>query len=32
MNKLKAENLRNCIEESERSVKNAVNEYCNSLA
>ena len=27
-----AENLRDCIEESERSVKNAVNEYCNSLA
>ena len=27
-----AENLRNCIEESERSVKNVVNEYCNSLA
>ena len=25
-----AENLRNCIEESERSVKNVVNEYCNS--
>ena len=26
-----AENLRNCIEESERSVKNAINECCNSL-
>ena len=25
-----AENLRDCIEESERSVKNVVNEYCNS--
>ena len=25
-----AENLRNCIEKSERSVKNVVNEYCNS--
>lgn len=30
--KAEAENLRNCIEESERSVKNVVNEYCNSLA
>ena len=29
--KVDAENLRNCIEESERSVKNVVNEYCNSL-
>lgn len=28
--KADAENLRNCIEESERSVKNVVNEYCNS--
>ena len=27
-----AENLRDCIEESERGVKNAINEYCNSLA
>lgn len=26
-----AENLRDCIEELERSVHNAVNEYCNSL-
>ena len=26
-----AENLRDCIEESERCVKNVVNEYCNSL-
>ena len=25
-----AENLRDCIEESERSVKNVINEYCNS--
>lgn len=25
-----AENLRDCIEESERGVKNAINEYCNS--
>ena len=25
-----AENLRDCIEESERGVKNVVNEYCNS--
>lgn len=29
--KADAENLRNCIEESERCVKNVVNEYCNSL-
>ena len=29
--KAEAENLRNYIEESERSVKNAINEYCNSL-
>ena len=28
--KADAENLRNCIEESERSVKHVVNEYCNS--
>ena len=28
--KAEAENLRNYIEESERSVKNAINEYCNS--
>ena len=27
-----AENLRDCIEESERGVKNVINEYCNSLA
>ena len=27
-----AEDLRDCIEESERGVKNAINEYCNSLA
>ena len=32
ISKAEAENLRNCIEESERSVKNVVNEYCNSLA
>ena len=32
ISKAEAENLRNCIEELERSVKNAVNEYCNSLA
>ena len=32
ISKADAENLRNCIEESERSVKNAINEYCNSLA
>ena len=25
-----AENLRDCIEESERGVKNVVDEYCNS--
>ena len=31
ISKAEAENLRNCIEESERSVKNAINEYCNSL-
>lgn len=30
--KADAENMRDCIEESERSVKNVVNEYCNSLA
>ena len=28
--KVDAENLRNCIEKSERGVKNAINEYCNS--
>lgn len=32
ISKTDAENLRNCIEESERSIKNAINEYCNSLA
>ena len=32
ISKADAENLRNYIEESERSVKNVVNEYCNSLA
>ena len=32
ISKADAENLRNCIEESERSVKNVVNECCNSLA
>ena len=32
ISKADAENLRNCIEELERSVKNAINEYCNSLA
>lgn len=26
-----AEDLRDCIEESERGVKNVVNEYCNSV-
>ena len=31
ISKADAENLRNYIEESERSVKNVVNEYCNSL-
>ena len=31
ISKAEAENLRNCIEELERGVKNAVNEYCNSL-
>ena len=31
INRAEAENLRDCIEESERSVKNVVNEYCNSL-
>ena len=30
ISKTDAENLRDCIEESERSVKNAVNEYYNS--
>lgn len=29
--KADAENLRDCIEESERSVNNAINECCNSL-
>lgn len=32
ISKADAENLRDCIEESERGVKNVVNEYCNSLA
>ena len=32
ISRAEAENLRDCIEESERGVKNAVNEYCNSLA
>lgn len=32
ISKTDAENLRNCIEKSERGVKNAINEYCNSLA
>ena len=31
ISKAEAENLRDCIEESERGVKNAINEYCNSL-
>ena len=31
ISKADAENLRDCIEESERCVKNVVNEYCNSL-
>lgn len=30
ISKTDAENLRDCIEESERGVKNVVNEYCNS--
>lgn len=30
INRADAEDLRDCIEESERGVKNAVNEYCNS--
>lgn len=30
ISKAEAENLRDCIEESERGVKNAINEYCNS--
>ncbi len=30
ISRAEAENLRDCIEESERGVKNAVNEYCNS--
>lgn len=30
ISKTDAENLRDCIEEAERGVKNAVNEYCNS--
>lgn len=32
ISKADAEDLRDCIEESERCVKNVVNEYCNSLA
>ena len=32
ISRAEAENLRDCIEESERSIKNVVNEYCNSLA
>ena len=32
ISKADAEDLRDCIEESERNVKNAINEYCNSLA
>ena len=31
INRAEAENLRDCIEKSERSIKNVVNEYCNSL-
>ena len=31
ISKTDAENLRDRIEEAERGVKNAVNEYCNSL-
>ena len=31
ISKADAEDLRDCIEESERCVKNVVNEYCNSL-
>ena len=30
ISKADAENLRDCIEESERGVKNVINEYCNS--
>lgn len=30
ISKADAEDLRDCIEESERCVKNAINEYCNS--
>ena len=30
ISRAEAENLRDCIEESERGVKNAINEYCNS--
>lgn len=31
ISKTDAENLRDCIEGAERSVKNAINEYCNSV-
>ena len=31
ISKADAEDLRDCIEESERGVKNAINECCNSL-
>ena len=30
ISKTDAENLRDCIDESERCVKNVVDEYCNS--
>ena len=30
ISKTDAENLRDCIDESERGVKNVVDEYCNS--
>ena len=30
ISKADAENLRDCIDESERGVKNVVDEYCNS--
>lgn len=32
INRADVEDLRDCIEESERGVKNAINEYYNSLA
>ena len=32
ISKADAENLRNCIEKTERGATNAINAYCNNLA